>query len=161
VRVVVLADTHVPRFARELPSALAPALRSADAIVHAGDVNEAFVLDQLAAHAPTSVAMGNNDGEDVRAWGAQDRLSVRLGGIDVGVIHDSGPRAGRERRLRRWFPDARVVIFGHSHIPMAYEDEGVMFLNPGSPTWKRRQPRPTYAVLRLGRVAPSARIVEL
>jgi putative phosphoesterase len=161
VRVLVLSDTHVPQFAKELPSALAPELRLADAIVHAGDVNEAFVLEELAAYAPVHVAFGNNDRPDVRGWGALDEIRIEIGGVRVGVLHDSGPRAGRERRLRRRFDDERVIVFGHSHIPMAYEDERVLFLNPGSPTWKRRQPRPTFAILEIHDRAPRATIVEL
>jgi putative phosphoesterase len=161
VRVVVLSDTHVPQFARALPPVLTPELERADAIVHAGDVNEAFVLDELAAFAPVHVAMGNNDRADVLAWGALEEVRLDLNDVAIGVVHDSGPRTGRERRLRRRFPDERVIVFGHSHIPMAYEDEAVLFLNPGSPTWKRRQPRPTFAVLEIVRRRPRARIVEL
>jgi uncharacterized protein len=161
VRVLVLSDTHVPQFARTLPDALVPELRRADAIVHAGDVNEAWVLEELAVYAPVHAAAGNHDRPDVRSWGALDEVRVTLGEIAVGVVHDSGPRAGRERRLRRRFPDERVIVFGHSHIPMAYEDDGVLFLNPGSPTWKRRQPRPTFAVLEITATGPQATIAEL
>jgi putative phosphoesterase len=161
VRTLVLADTHIPGFAKALPDALAPELERADVIVHAGDVDAAPVLDLLARFATVHVALGNNDGDDVIAWGALEELRIDLGGVRVGVVHDSGPRQGRERRLRRRFPDERVIVFGHSHIPMAYEDDGVLFVNPGSPTWKRRQPRPTFAVLTVGRGRPTARIVEL
>jgi putative phosphoesterase len=161
MRILVLADTHIPGFARTLPPALAPELERCDAIVHAGDVDAAPLLDELAAYAPVSVALGNNDGADVRAWGATEEVRHTFDGIAVGVVHDSGPRAGREARLRRRFPDERVVVFGHSHIPMAYEHDGVLFLNPGSPTWKRRQPRPTFAVLAVARGRPRASIVEV
>jgi uncharacterized protein len=161
VRVLVVSDTHVPQFAKALPDALTSELRRADAIVHAGDVNEAWVLDELAAYAPVHAAMGNNDRPDVRSWGALDEVRIELGGLAIGVVHDSGPRAGRERRLRRRFPDERVIVFGHSHIPMAYEHDGVLFVNPGSPTWKRRQPRPTFAVLEIAGHAARASFVEL
>ena len=161
MRTLVLADTHIPGFAKALPDALVPELERADVIVHAGDVDAAPLLDLLAGFAPVHVALGNNDGADVIAWGALEEVRTELGGVRVGVIHDSGPRQGRERRLRRRFPHERVIVFGHSHIPMAYEDDGVLFVNPGSPTWKRRQPRPTFAVLTVGRGRPTVRIVEL
>ena len=161
MRVVVLADTHIPGHARELPQAVLNELQQCDAIVHAGDVDAAPLLGELATSAPVHVALGNNDGPDVHAWGARDELRLDLDGVAVGVVHDAGPRDGRERRLRRRFPDERVVVFGHSHIPMAYEHDGRLLVNPGSPTWKRRQPRPTYAVLTLTRRGPAARIVEI
>ena len=161
MRALVLADTHIPGFAKALPDALVPELERSDVIVHAGDGDAAPLLDLLEKFAPVPVARGNNDGEDVRAWGALEQLQIDLDGVRVGIVHDSGPRQGRERRLRRRFPDERVIVFGHSHIPMAYDDDGVLFVNPGSPTWKRRQPRPTFAVLTIGRGRPTARIVEL
>jgi predicted phosphodiesterase len=63
------------------------------------------------------------------------------------MIHDSGPRRGRRARMRRRFPDARVVVFGHSHIPFLEDEDGLILLNPGSPTDRRRQPRHTFALL--------------
>jgi putative phosphoesterase len=161
VRALVLADSHIPGFAKALPDGLRPELERCDVVLHAGDVDAAPVLDELAVFAPVRVALGNNDGEDVRAWGALEEVHATFAGVPLTMIHDSGPRSGRERRLRRRFPDARVVVFGHSHIPMSYEDDGVLFVNPGSPTWKRRQPRPTYAVLTVERGEPRAKIVEL
>lgn len=65
------------------------------------------------------------------------------------------------RRLRRWFPDADLVVFGHSHIPMELSEEGIGLLNPGSPTWKRRQDAPTFAVVKLRERAIDVRIVEV
>ena len=162
MRALVLADTHVPGFATALPETLRPELERCDVVLHAGDVDAAPLLDELAAFAPVHVALGNNDGEDVRAWGALEEVRLTLAGVPVGMVHDAGPRAGRERRLRRRFPDERVIVFGHSHIPMAYEHEGTLLVNPGSPTWKRRQPRGTYAVLTVERRRrPVARIIEL
>jgi uncharacterized protein len=161
VRVLVLSDTHIPDFAKRLPEALEPELRRADLILHAGDVNSAAVLDGLAAHAPVWVALGNNDGPDVAAWGARHEVWLEAQGVAIGMVHDSGRRERREHRLRQRFPDARVIVFGHSHIPLAYEDEGVLFLNPGSPTWKRRQPHPTFAWLHVARGRPRAEVVEL
>jgi uncharacterized protein len=149
VNLVVVSDTHVPDFRRELPAALLRACEGADAILHAGDATAAFVLELLERHAPVHAVIGNIDRPDVVEWGAQPEIRRDLAGVRVAVVHDSGARAGRERRLRRRFPDAGVIVFGHSHIPVDDEFEGVRLLNPGSPTWKRREPHPTYATLRL------------
>lgn len=160
MRVVVLSDTHSPRFWKRCPPAVAEQLRGSDLILHAGDVCTAPVLDELAQYAPVRVVLGNNDGPDVADWGAPATLELDLDGLAVGMIHDSGPRAGRIGRLRRRFPAADVVIFGHSHIPMNTAAEAFRIFNPGSPTDKRRQPYGTLGVLNIdGGTLVSAQIL--
>lgn len=158
---LILADTHIPRFRPQLPAELTAHLARCDIVLHAGDVTDPDVLDRLAAHAPVLAVAGNMDGPEVAAWGACERLEVEVGGVAVAMIHDAGPSRGRPARLRRWFPAAELVVYGHSHIPEIVRDDGRTLVNPGSPTWKRRQPHPTLAVATLapGRVA--VRIVEL
>jgi uncharacterized protein len=140
VRVVVLADTHAPRRWKTCPPAVASCLRGAGLILHAGDVCTAQVLDELAGYAPVLAVKGNNDGRDVAAWGAPERLETSIDGLRVAMVHDSGPASGRPARLRRWFPGAALVVFGHSHIPMDHTEYGQRIFNPGSPTDRRRQP---------------------
>ena len=118
MKVIVLSDTHAPRRWRSCPPAVAEHLRGADLILHAGDVCTAGVLDELAAYAPVRAVRGNNDGPDIAAWGAPDTLELDLDGLRVAMIHDSGPAAGRPARMRRRFPRAGLVVFGHSHIPL-------------------------------------------
>ncbi len=161
MRVVVLADTHIPDFAKALPPALLRALRTADVILHAGDVTSRDVLDELSAFGPVHVALGNNDRPEVRSWGAKEDVRLDIEGVPVAMVHDAGPRSGRERRMRRRFPEARLVVYGHSHIPMDVDADGIRLFNPGSPTWKRRQPFPTYGLLALRRGSIRSRIVEL
>jgi putative phosphoesterase len=156
MRVVVLADTHAPRRWKGCPPEVARHLRGADLILHAGDVCVPSVLDELAAHAPVKVVRGNNDGPDVAAWGAPDTLELDLAGLPVAMIHDSGAATGRTRRMRRRFPTAELVVFGHSHIPMDETGDGVRVFNPGSPTDRRRQPHGTIGLLRV----EDARLVE-
>jgi putative phosphoesterase len=159
-RLLILSDTHVPDFARQLPVWVLRLATGADFVVHAGDATQAAVLDQLAEHAPVVSVLGNVDHHDVAAWGATPIAALDVGGVAVAVIHDAGPRAGREARLRRRFPEADVAVFGHSHIPELRQAGGVWFINPGSPTWKRREPGPTVVVAEAkhGRFRP--RLVE-
>ena len=82
-------------------------------------------------------------------WGATETLQTDLDGLRVAMLHDSGPAPGRLRRLRRRFPAAGLVVFGHSHIPLDEAGEGIRIVNPGSPTDRRRQPHGTVAVLRI------------
>ena|SRR5436305_5246438 len=162
VRVVVLSDTHAPRRWRGCPPAVAEHLADADVILHAGDVCTADVLDELSAYAPVRAVLGNNDGADVAAWGAPEELRFELDGLPVAMVHDAGPATGRAARMRRRFPDARLVVFGHSHIPLDEAAHGVRIFNPGSPTDRRRQPYGTLGVLEIehGELL-SARIVPV
>jgi uncharacterized protein len=77
-------------------------------------------------------------------------LLVDLAGVRVAMVHDSGPSAGRPSRMKRMFPDADVVIFGHSHLPLDEAGiEGQLLFNPGSPTERRRAPTHTVGLLDL------------
>ena len=162
MKVAVLADTHAPRRWKFCPPAVAAHLRAVDLSLHAGDVCTAAVLDELAAYAPVHAVRGNNDGRDVAAWGAPDTLELDVGGLRVAMVHDSGPAAGRPTRLRRRFPCAQLVVFGHSHIPLDHAENGQRIFNPGSPTDRRRQPHGTLGLLDIadGRLV-SAQIIPV
>ena len=150
MRVVVVSDTHLKREwrNRRLPAAAIELLATGDVILHAGDVTQPEHLDWFASLAPVHAVLGNNDPELVGRL--PETRSVDLAGVRVGMIHDSGPARGREQRLHRRFPDADVVVFGHSHIPWnARGVGGQLLFNPGSPTERRRQPHRTMGVLEL------------
>ncbi|QFG20079.1 metallophosphoesterase family protein [Actinomadura sp. WMMB 499] len=147
MRAVVISDTHAPRRWKSCPPRVAGHLRGADAVLHAGDVCVAPVLDELAQYAPVHAVLGNNDLPDVAAWGAPERLELDLGGLAVAMVHDGGQKRGRTARLHRWFPRADLVVFGHSHIPLDETGDGVRIFNPGSPTDRRRRPHGTLGIL--------------
>lgn len=150
-RLLVLADTHLrPGRNRRLPDAVYAEAAEADAILHAGDVVTADLLDELSGFAPVHAVLGNND-DGVLAGRLADTLLVEVEGVRIGMIHDSGPTAGRAGRMRRRFPDADVVVYGHSHVPV--DDEGLdgqRLFNPGSPTERRAQPHHTFGILEVG-----------
>src|SRR4051812_35855462 len=152
MRVVLLSDTHAPRFWKGLPPPVADHLVGADLVLHAGDVCVPSVLDELAAYAPVRVVMGNNDGPGVAGWGAEETWQGELEGLRVAMIHDAGAKQGRTARMHRRFPQAELVVFGHSHIPLDETGDwgagsSVRIVNPGSPTDKRRQPFRTLGLL--------------
>jgi uncharacterized protein len=149
MRVVVLSDTHAPRRWKTCPPQVAEQLRQAELVLHAGDVCTAAVLDEIGQYAPVHAVAGNNDGPDVAAWGAEPRLQLDIDGLQVAMIHDSGQATGRLARMRRAFPAADLVIFGHSHIPLDQADGDLRIFNPGSPTDRRRQPHGTLGVLHI------------
>jgi putative phosphoesterase len=146
MRVAVISDTHMPRGARRLPDACVECLRGADAILHAGDFMELEVLRYLEALGPPVHAVrGNVDSHELLVRLPLMR-TVPLGDVRIGMVHDAGPKDGRLARMRRRFPDAQAVVFGHSHIPLHEEQDGFQLFNPGSPTEKRRSPRHTMGI---------------
>ena len=150
VRVAVIADTHLPRRGPSLPPACVERLRGAGLIVHAGDLSDMGTLRMLRGLGPPVVAVrGNVEEREVRALLPETAL-VEAGGLRLGVVHDAGAAAGRLERMRRRFPGAAGVVFGHSHIPLlARAEDGFFILNPGSPTDRRRSPRHTMAEITL------------
>ena len=207
MRLAVISDTHLPRGARRLPDACVAELAAADAILHAGDLMEAGVLEALQRLGPPVHAVrGNVDSAELQARLPATRMvnadgariamlhdagpaigrlarmhrrfpdahavvfnvdepdlqmmlprvrTLDAGGARIAIIHDAGPSAGRLERMRRTFPDADAVVFGHSHIPLHEERDGFQIFNPGSPTERRRQPRHTMGIATAhdGRVA--------
>ncbi|GAC1344603.1 MAG: hypothetical protein NVSMB29_18330 [Candidatus Dormibacteria bacterium] len=127
-------------------------------MIHAGDVVNDSLLDRLEAERPLHVVRGNTDAGVRRPM--PGRLVLHFQGVEVGVIHDSGPSRGRRARLRAVFPSARVVVYGHSHIPTLDDDGDLLLLNPGSPTDRRRMPSFTLAVLGIAGRGGRARRVD-
>jgi putative phosphoesterase len=145
VQLVLIADTHVPRRARTLPDEVWGAVDAADVVVHAGDWVDVTFLDELDSRAKRLVGVyGNNDGPAIRAR-LPEVARVDLEGLRLGVVHETGPASGREKRCDVAYPDLDVLVFGHSHIPWdATTPGGMRLLNPGSPTDRRRQPHHSF-----------------
>jgi putative phosphoesterase len=163
--VLLLADTHLPKRAKDLPGEVWERVDEVDVVVHAGDWVDLATLDRLEERARRVVGVvGNNDGPDLRAR-LPEVATAELGGVRFAVVHETGGRQGREQRCEVAYPDADVLVFGHSHIPWdTTTPRGLRLLNPGSPTDRRRQPHCTYLTLtaadgalsdvRLHRLAP-------
>lgn len=136
----IVADTHMPRGARRLPDECVRRLRDADLIVHAGDFTGPQALAEFEALGPPLVAVHGN----VDAPAVVTRLPAEAvfdaEGTRIAVVHDAGPRRGRLTRMRRRFPDADAVVFGHSHLPLHERADRFQIFNPGSPTERRRAP---------------------
>jgi uncharacterized protein len=145
MRLLMLADTHVPRRARDLPAEVWAAVDAADVVLHAGDWVDVPLLDALTARAARLVAVwGNNDGPALRGR-LPEVARAELGGVRFAVVHETGQATGREQRCAAAYPDVDVLVFGHSHIPWdTTAPGGPRLLNPGSPTDRRRQPTCTY-----------------
>ncbi|MCQ4120546.1 metallophosphoesterase family protein [Rhodococcus tibetensis] len=145
MRLLLLADTHVPKRARDLPASVWEEVDKADVVIHAGDWVNVALFDALEERSARLVACwGNNDGDDLRAR-MPGTAEVTLEGVRFTVVHETGASTGRDKRMSAAYPDTDVLVFGHSHIPWdTVSDTGLRLLNPGSPTDRRRQPFCTY-----------------
>ncbi|MEU2001304.1 metallophosphoesterase [Rhodococcus sp. NPDC019627] len=145
MRLLLLADTHVPKRARDLPALVWEEVDKADVVIHAGDWVDVALFDALEERSTRLVACwGNNDGDDLHAR-MPETAEVTLEGVRFTVVHETGASTGRDKRMSAAYPDTDVLVFGHSHIPWdTVSDTGLRLLNPGSPTDRRRQPFCTY-----------------
>jgi putative phosphoesterase len=161
MEVAIISDTHLPRGTRALPARCLERCRTADLILHAGDLVDLAVLRELQSLGPAVHAIcGNVDNAAVRA-ALPPRLELDLDGARIGMTHIPGPRDGRLARLKRAFPDCQAVVFGHTHMPEHAEDAGFQIFNPGSPTDRRRAPVHTMglALIDAGRIAFELHVV--
>ena len=146
MRLALISDTHLPRGRRRIPTECVAAMREADLIVHAGDFSSLETLTWLRCLGPPVRAVhGNVDSDEVRR-ALPETDAIDVAGTRIAVVHDAGPARGRLARLRRRFPDADAVVFGHSHLPLHEEDEGFQIFNPGSPTERRRAPQRSFGL---------------
>jgi uncharacterized protein len=154
--IAIIADTHMPKGGRELPAQCVERLRTAELILHAGDISSAGVLAELKGLGPPVLAVHGNVDEPALVQSLPAQLEVEVArGVRLAMTHDAGPAQGRVARLRKRFPRAVAVVFGHSHIPLLDALEHFQIFNPGSPTERRRQPQHTMGLARVkrGRIA--------
>ena len=161
----IVADTHLPRGPRQLPAPCVERLQAADLILHAGDFSALAVLQALETVGPVAAVHGNVDEHELRRRLPDTRV-VEADGARIALVHDAGPAQGRLARMRRRFPGADAVVFGHSHIPQLERAAGgrrgrFQIFNPGSPTDKRRSPHHTMGLARVEDGRVEFELVEL
>ncbi len=118
MRLAILSDTH-----GLLRPQVLEQLKTADAILHGGDINQQAIVEELSQYAPLYVVRGNND----KQWAEEipHHLTVTLGGMTFFMVHN-------RKEVPADLSDADVVVFGHSHKYVQEEKEGILWLNPGS-----------------------------
>lgn len=149
MKVGVISDTHVPAASRSLPPAIFEIFKNVDLILHAGDILELSVLDELRAIAPVEAVAGNMDGSEVHLNLPYKKI-VRLERYRAGLIHGKYKIDIQREMIRKEFDDVDLIVYGHSHTPFWGTVDGVYFLNPGSPTDKRYAPYNSVAILEVG-----------
>ncbi|MEM1538889.1 MAG: metallophosphoesterase family protein [Candidatus Bathyarchaeia archaeon] len=159
----LISDTHIPVRARELPKRVLEIFEKVDFIVHAGDLVDLSVIDNLEQIAPVLAVYGNMDGPEVR--GKLPKLnSIKTLNWKIGVMHDPGVLFGmgkmREIVKQNGF---NVLVYGHTHHPNIKWEGDTLFINPGSPT-NPLPPfvaKPTVALLKITREKIFPEIIQL
>ncbi|HLZ80287.1 MAG TPA: metallophosphoesterase family protein [Ktedonobacteraceae bacterium] len=144
-KIGVLSDTHIPHF-KKMPEAIWEHFTGVELIIHGGDLSILSVLNELETIAPVVAVQGNIETEEV-ALKLPIKREITVGHCRIGIVHILGDSHNRVHLARQEFPNARVVVFGHSHIPYNHEHEGQLLFNPGSATDRRRQPRCSIGLL--------------
>jgi putative phosphoesterase len=122
-------------------------LRGADLILHGGDfVSATFLEDLRALGPPVEGVQGNMDEAALKAALPREHV-VEVDSARIGMLHNAGPRQGREARLAARFPDCAAIVYGHTHVPQVERFQHLWVLNPGSPTERRSAPVHSMIVL--------------
>ena len=157
-RITVISDTHIPQRALDLPPELWQRIEKSELILHAGDITILSVLEKLVQVAPVRAVRGNMDSQDIK-YRLPIQDIVEIEGIRIGLAHGWGVPGEVKNLVRSLFQeqDPRVIIYGHSHQPDMIWEDGVLFLNPGSPTDRIFAPYLSYAqiVIDQGRIVQS------
>lgn len=150
MRVGLISDTH-----GQLRAGVFPHFEGVDLILHAGDVGSADILAELGAIAPVYAVYGNTDGFEIRRQ-VKERVRLELEGWQVLVTHGHELGSPRPDTLHEEYPQANIVVYGHTHVPLVEEVGGALIVNPGAAGPARFKLRPSIAVLEL---APGRREV--
>ena len=122
-------------------------IATADLLLHAGDfVSVQFLEDLKKLGPPVAGVCGNMDEQALKQTLPRQRV-VEVGGVQIGMVHDAGPRERREARLAARFEDCGAVVYGHTHVPHVERFQHRCVLNPGSPTERRSAPAHSMIVL--------------
>ena len=160
MRVALIADTHF-RGGANLSERCIEEIRAADLLLHAGDISSERALEEIEElGTPLRVVHGNVDSPQLQRR-LPEQLSLELEGTVIAMLHDAGPAKGRLERMRVRFPDADAVVFGHSHMPLVKERDGLRIFNPGSPTQRRRAPSHTMGIAEVAKGRLDLRHIEL
>lgn len=152
MKIAILSDTHMPRMAKQLPKVLCTHLENADAIIHAGDWQTSAVYDELKQYAPVYGVTGNVDEKSL--YNKFERsIVLQFGKVKIGVTHGDGKGKTTEQRAMDAFSEEKLdlLIFGHSHVPLLKEKNGLTLFNPGSPTDKRKQSQYSFGILEINK----------
>lgn len=156
MRIGLISDTHIPDHAKELPRQLKEVFNGVDLILHAGDVYDVSVLDELESIAPILVAEGDDDSEVLSDRRVKKEQIITVEGVTIWLIHEK-PQSWYQHKER---PD--VIVYGHTHRDKIEDVRGVVLVSPGSPTFPHyKSELGTVGILTINSGKPEVEIVQL
>lgn len=150
MKIGLISDTH----GLLRPAALTQ-LHGVELILHAGDIGGADILVALDAVAPVHAVWGNTDGFAVRTE-VRERVTLELEGWKVLLTHGHELGSPTAARLRAAYPDAHVIVYGHTHVARVEALDGTLIINPGAAGPARFRAGPSLAILELRPGVPPA-----
>lgn len=160
MKILVLSDTHIPKTAQDLPAQVYDEIKRVDMVLHAGDFVEKYILDALMDLKEIKAVYGNMDSRELRDALAPKEI-VEIGKIRIGLIHGYGAPGLLKETVKNEFKKVDAIVFGHSHSPVNFVEDGILFFNPGSPTDKVFAPYNSYGILEVTDKTIEGRIVKL
>ncbi len=172
-RIGLLSDTHIPVDAKVVPGQIKEVFHDVDLILHAGDIYETSVLDELELIAPVLAAEGDDDDYDVTSdKRVKKKHTLTVDGVNISITHSEpglgpwsvfpDPKENLEEAIFKYNSVAEILLFGHSHRPKVQNRGNFLFVNPGSPTFPYYVHRPgTVALLTVSSGEVEVRIVQL
>lgn len=148
MRIGVIADTHIPDRAKEIPQKILEDFKNVDLILHAGDLVELKVLDELRKIKEVKAVFGNMDSFPVVNLLPKKEL-IQIGKFKIGLIHGFGHPNRLIEVVRKEFDKVDCIVYGHAHNPVNEVRDGVIFFNPGSPTDKIFSAYNSYGILEI------------
>ena len=160
MKILVISDTHMPRSAQDLPEAIYKAIEDVDMIIHAGDFVEKDLYEKLGSLRPMKAVCGNMDSTELRRVLGNKEI-FEAGKFKIGLIHGYGAPSNLLETVKSEFKGVDAIIFGHSHAPLNIVKDGILFLNPGSPTDKIFAKDNTYGIIEITDKTIEGKIVKI
>ncbi|MCM8795537.1 MAG: metallophosphatase family protein [Candidatus Omnitrophica bacterium] len=151
MKIGVIADTHIPDRAKEIPKEILEAFKKVDMVIHAGDLVDLSVLEKLkSVCANVKAVCGNMDPAEIRTVLSEKEI-IRIGNYKIGVMHGYGAPQRLVNLVYEAFKNeaVNVIIFAHSHYPFNEKRQGILYFNPGSATDKIFSPYNSYGIIEI------------
>ena len=147
MKIIVMSDTHLSKPTAEFKALCSEFCDDADMVIHLGDMETVEMLNYLEQY-PLEAVAGNMDHYSIHER-LPARKIVKAGAFRLGIVHGWGSPVGIRQRIEQQFTGVDAILFGHSHMPFIFQENGLLWFNPGSVFLGRGGPRKSIGVLRI------------
>jgi putative phosphoesterase len=158
MKIGVISDTHIKSSEEKIPEKAFRLFSGVDLILHAGDMVNPIVIDELNTLAKVEAVKGNMDKAD-NPYPLKKTLAIE--NLKIGLIHGFGPPLGLRERISKEFTHINAIVYGHSHWPYNKKIKEILFFNPGSPTDKIFAPYNSVGILHIDNDRIQGEIIKI